>query len=836
MSLASLLLQPKKLGKAKTQDPMMGLVEDLMTLAVKLAIDQTKEGEISKILEAAFVAGAIRMVEGFGDSFQQAKNRMQVWVQPFKEQFEGMGDKLETMDDFSQVIAWLLENLNLIADGLEDFSIEDLRLPIQEVMDMIEEDLGIDSVFVENMIWELLDDIVTRLKTYPPDISREDRQNRHQMISVLRRLKRQMKNSFKFPMPTAEDISGALMAWLRKIGFDKIAKKVACHGGNMNSVFDLMKNLPELPGFENVFGFNSVGAAANSDLEKTYAWYASWVMGDRYRSRGYYFIPFWPKDDIFINETKDKYIRENFCRSKKEFNLTASDGDWKKIPHFDPDSAGNHDQPYFTFDEDDMDAGSKATRDSMEKAALYLAGIAEYLEGAMHLLSIEEGDEVSNTLHAVGNLVFGSYILGAKKPPNSVLRFCLYRLLCPILGSFQGMHTKSSAETSFILWITVFLGNIGEGFIYGGTASGVRNLVLSMMTLLNYHERHSNYQSDPFPSDRYNPDDRPDNRLVIDGVADPFISLAGWCLAKATPREHYGHPFAGGGERCAQMWLLWGVLAGTGFGFLGALVGTIVAEMLSWEEDFPVLGWKMLQGAEMTFVMFWASQFTTKEGDTDEGKFNPRGDDFAGYPSPGESPYRLPWAGSRPVYCPQGNQGYITHNAFATPAQVYAYDFALDQDVEILCSRDGIVDAYYDDHDNGSDGSWNYIRIRHDTVNNDHDKGPGGGVVTTYAVYGHGRKGSVEAAFNDRGIAKNNIKNSPVTQGQVIMRSGDTGNSAYNHLHMHVLPQTTGGAVGDNTIPFVFRDAKHRDLYNVLSQDGVPKTMNHYISENTRTG
>ncbi len=236
MSLASLLLQPKKLDKAKNHDSMMGLVEDLMNLSAKIAIDQTKEGELGKVLEEAFVAAALAMVDGFGDGFQQAKNRMQVWVQPVLDQFEDIGDRLDNTDEFLEVIAWLLENLNLIADGLEGFSIEDLRPKVREIMDMVEDDLGIDSEFIENMIWALVDDIILRLKEYPSGITREDRQNRYQMISVLRRLKRHMKSSFTFPMPTADDISSALMAWLRKIGFEKIAKKTACHGGNMNSV------------------------------------------------------------------------------------------------------------------------------------------------------------------------------------------------------------------------------------------------------------------------------------------------------------------------------------------------------------------------------------------------------------------------------------------------------------------------------------------------------------------------------------------------------------------------------------------------------------------------
>jgi hypothetical protein len=92
-----------------------------------------------------------------------------------------------------------------------------------------------------------------------------------------------------------------------------------------------------------------------------------------------------------------------------------------------------------------------------------------------------------------------------------------------------------------------------------------------------------------------------------------------------------------------------------------------------------------------------------------------------------------------------------------------------------------------------------------------------------------------------------------VNQGRVIMLSGDTGVSAYNHLHTHVLVDSssnqrlaipyalpTGGFnILIFTIPFVYADAKH-DIRNgfreALRSNGVPYAMTWYVSENTRTG
>jgi hypothetical protein len=103
----------------------------------------------------------------------------------------------------------------------------------------------------------------------------------------------------------------------------------------------------------------------------------------------------------------------------------------------------------------------------------------------------------------------------------------------------------------------------------------------------------------------------------------------------------------------------------------------------------------------------------------------------------------------------------------------------------------------------------------------------------------------------------NGIVGMLVNQGRVIMLSGDTGVSAYNHLHTHVLvdswanrnsrlaiPYPLPGTTSSYnilifTIPFVYADAKH-DIRNgfreALRGNGVPYAMTWYVSENTRTG
>ncbi len=138
--------------------------------------------------------------------------------------------------------------------------------------------------------------------------------------------------------------------------------------------------------------------------------------------------------------------------------------------------------------------------------------------------------------------------------------------------------------------------------------------------------------------------------------------------------------------------------------------------------------------------------------------------------------------------------------------------------------------------------TWNFITVRHTAVDNAHDLDQGGGVVTTFAQYGHGAKGGVRAAFLARGVQPRNIIGTVVRQGDVLMLAGDTGTSFHNHLHLHVLPQGTpaqatqppplnAGNLPPYTLPFVFREARH-----VLGRDGPLRHLTWYTSENPRLG
>jgi hypothetical protein len=526
---------------------------------------------------------------------------------------------------------------------------------------------------------------------------------------------------------------------------------------------------------------------------------------------------------------------------------------------------------------------------AMEKWAFHSAYAADLLEMLMHGLSHEDGDFLSNLLLTLGTGTHAVY-KGVRRRPFPQWVEWLIRLLSPIIGSFPYMHTNATAGNGMIFWLTYYGARALEAHIYYFFAQSLRSALLSLLTLINH--------------DRSQEENRPLNYKALEGTAQlitaPFIFL--W--AALTPKEHYNI------QQPRLWWLDWaigGLVYASTSATLGYLLGIAICR--DWHigagPGTALWGNQVWKTAILSYVGFWPALFLVHENDTNDGTFNPDLDWpggvlaphpwIQGYPPRDTSPYLLPFRGG-PLQCVQGNQGIWSHNADRVQPrtgphdvpQVYAYDFGHDYGDDILASRGGTVVDFFDwapDNENTNTPApvgaglvpgqtatrnWNFVCIRHDDdpagapMNNfaaGHDPtNPiaggraidpnNGNPVFTYAVYGHGRQGSVRAAFqaNNPGIPATpaNMIGRRIGQGEVIMRANDTGISAYNHLHMHVRtssqipppppppgipPVATGtNSLDPGTIPFVYRDAVHRDLYHAASDDGIPRSLKFYRS------
>ena len=129
--------------------------------------------------------------------------------------------------------------------------------------------------------------------------------------------------------------------------------------------------------------------------------------------------------------------------------------------------------------------------------------------------------------------------------------------------------------------------------------------------------------------------------------------------------------------------------------------------------------------------------------------------------------YRLPFENNKKVFLIQAYESKMSHRSER------ALDFKVKKGTRICAARGGIVIAARSDSDKGglkpenlSDG--NYVSIKH--------------VDGSVAHYWHLKKGGVTVAVGDT-----------VVTGQSIGISGNTGYSAFPHLHFEVQGYDVGG-------------------------------------------
>ncbi|WP_043199853.1 peptidoglycan DD-metalloendopeptidase family protein [Pseudomonas putida] len=144
---------------------------------------------------------------------------------------------------------------------------------------------------------------------------------------------------------------------------------------------------------------------------------------------------------------------------------------------------------------------------------------------------------------------------------------------------------------------------------------------------------------------------------------------------------------------------------------------------------------------------------------------------------PGKRPlgfrYAFPWVGG-PFRVTQGPNGRVSHFG---PKGRYAMDIAMPEGTTIIAAREGVVVKTESSQiGRGPNPSGNFVRVLH----------PDG----TMGVYLHLMRGSVVVAEGQR-----------VRQGQMLAKSGNTGNSTGPHLHF-VVQRNVGLAL--ESIPYRF--------------------------------
>lgn len=915
MSIGSVLVQPQRLRRAR--GPQIALGGEVVAVAGRMSADGTIGVRIAELLFEALQTTVERLFNERRANMEAAAPRLRRWL----EGLSGPGTFNVDVSDPRAALGLARQLIGAVADGLENPAAAALRPHIAELVDIIENELGLTPQALLDEIWAALTAVADQLGADQPDESAADRATRLEVARLVRRLSVRFRAEFTLPRLNADRIVATLVGFLANAQARRFAARLRCVADALGAFLDgtiTVTELVELPDFAE---FRSIGAAAAAGSDR-YLWYASWLLDS----------------DVVLNRERTEITVDGAVRHRGT-NLTAAD-----LPHFRP----GHD-PYFTFPHTNVETA--------ETVAYVSAVVRDGLQVFLHAISLEEGDFVSNAFNLwIGALLGLARGVGQRPYLPWWAEFLVF-VPTTLLASLEGRHTEGGGSQNAQAWLTLMGPDVGEMLWYRYLTTRARNVVLAGITLINH---------DP------NANPEPDNRGHAAGMADVFTMFSSLIMVALYPREDWGVVDLQGTNNAPNWsfifgWFIFGSLAMT---VLGRLLGGLTAAAFS--RSFDVYGWffdrrystshpatqftmEFLRVFEHMFAHM-TMMYMLNDGSTDGGRYNPGADAFAGYPEPvSGSPYTLPYPAGQSCYVGQGNQGMFSHN-FLNGNQVYAYDFSLDQDDPILASRSGTVADYYDFVPDDTDpdateqataaaaaaasgtlvggqtnnDTWNFIAIRHDTTEDGtefgpdtqaavngavasggatmdidnattpdlwggdvftvagdatqyvvtnpgpltpvggaftgvtfvpasvagfaddavisfqhrvrpdpaHDRGAGGAVVRTYSVYGHGRLGSVRAAFAARGIAANQIIGQVVRRGQPIMASGDTGVSFHNHLHMHVVPGPPPnappapgmGAVGRAAygvpIPFVFRDVD-----NFLGPAGVCTKLNWYTSE-----
>ena len=346
----------------------------------------------------------------------------------------------------------------------------------------------------------------------------------------------------------------------------------------------------------------------------------------------------------------------------------------------------------------------------METIAWISSITANGFELLFHLISLEEGDYASNILNGIGATGYGTWKALKREPPPWWLEGLIGRFAFTFGASFERVHTKAAFGLCFKEWLTLAGPDYAEMLSYKYFTGLARDLLLSILTLINHKAPDADGTA------------HPRNREEIDAVRDIIVlGLQNLVLALGFNRKNWGLLKPGGDYGpMAEFFLIWGAPRWARSSASSA--GSSAASSASRSRATPPgrRRWtKMWCGIPQGILLDRVLALPPAGGPHLGRDLQPRrAFRLQGLPEAllgiaVQAPVRLRRSGR--CYVGQANEGLFSHN-FNNVDQIYAYDFSMDMNDEILAARPGTVVAFVESipDDTSPGGNWNYIAIRHD--------------------------------------------------------------------------------------------------------------------------
>jgi len=903
MTIASILLQPQMLGRMQGRLPEEDLGDEFVALAHRLMGSPEIATALAPAFASSLEALAERLLAQWQPRLPQLQQKINECLAPLTSGLcAGVGTSAS--QSAADLLDWAAEALGALEALPAALTDEGLRAAIRSAAQFVSNDLGLSQQLLRDELRRTLLDAVLNLRGMQdvdaearataralacfldrvlaigldrlPTLDLQPDRIATLLLAALRRLGlEELRAKFGCMLGKLRATLTAAAALARAAEVTvNAAPKTAPPSRAMRRAH-ARSNGPARKSMSKAAAAAAATVPPRSD-DGTFCWYGSWLYAHRRQGHAQW-LPGYPCDEVWHSNDRQSLVLRQVEGSDSVLYNAAAPFAWHEAIPFkkNPTVALSEKDDFYSF--------GTFPPEFLEVFTRVADAATETGRGVWHIVRMaqspqEYGNNISQWLwcwlraafSAAGLPLASAFSRRADSGAGS--SFFMTPMLTWILviaTSFEGIHTKTENHAAgFAYWATLFGADMLNTWVPYVLMRGGHDVLISIFTLIN--------QTGPDAAGTV-PCNWQHGGPVIGAAA--FLSL--WLYVELIPREYYSYPFYD------QNWEVfgWWLLGAPAVGAVGSALGALAVWGLSRHVDGGLLakelGWGALRGLR-DFVLYF---YLFREGDTNDGHYTPKINkdheeykparaDFDGYPPKDGSPYKLPYEKDVHYFIGQAHLGMFSHMALhnGNKPQVYAIDFAHDFGDEVLAARGGTVVDWFDwvpddtDPDDqtqkdaakeafdfmdalGATGNWrgetdttkrNYVLIRHDERDDDHDKGFDGADVTTYAIYMHGVNGSVRKVFKDTyNIEPPNIIGTRVQQGNPVMQAGDTGKSMHNHLHMHLQPGAATPAsmtdralrVADDslelyTLPFVFAD---------VPGDGVPVRLTWYTSENDRT-
>lgn len=277
MTIGSVLLQPGKVA-APAAPPRAALLEDVLAVTVRVLWDRAHGGVCGSRIENALANSLTRLRDSTKNGEAAALQKMRAWVQPLLDRLNALGKALPGDSAAHAAIESGDLLTGLIVDLLDGITTDALAKHLDFALKVLQDDLGITNTFLDQQIVAIFDEIVKQLRSAPPEADLAARENRFEIIALVKRIRREIEGQFTLPPVNVDRMAAPLLDQLRALNYDNFVTRVATIGKAVKSGLDVAEVISDEVNFS--LGFSGGPGAAAPGASSKRAWYASWATGN----------------------------------------------------------------------------------------------------------------------------------------------------------------------------------------------------------------------------------------------------------------------------------------------------------------------------------------------------------------------------------------------------------------------------------------------------------------------------------------------------------------------------------------------------------------------------